>query len=298
MNTCPACGKNYEPTFAGQKYCSRECRSEGQRKTETRICLHCNQPFTARPSDQKKYCSPECYYAHDRTDTRKKYPISICTVCGKSFERKRKESTGKYCSRACSDKADKSAPRRLPRLKKICLYCGKEFTCAPYHETNCCSGKCAKRELAKTVVGKAHPLHKDKIEMACVVCGKLCYVKPSLVSRFKACSRQCNAVLAQRAQQRVSSVEIILYNALVHAGLFPVTQYEIPPYTIDYAFPSHKLAVECDGDYWHSTPWQMTKDRQRDGYLRKNGWRTLRIKEKQIKTDIAACVSLVIKALA
>lgn len=298
MNTCPACGKNYEPAFAGQKYCSRECRSEGQRKTETRICLHCNQPFTARPSDQKKYCSPECYYAHDRTDTRKKYPICICAGCGKSFEHKRKDTNGKYCSRDCSDKADRMALRRQPRIKKICPCCGKEFITTRYWNTEHCSRKCSAVEKAKTQVGNAHPLHKDKIRMTCVVCGKVCYVKPSLVSRFKACSRQCNGVLAQRAQQRVSSVEIALHNALVDAGLSPVTQYEIPPYTIDYAFPAHKLAVECDGDYWHSTPWQMKKDRQRDGYLRKKGWRTLRIREKQIKTDIDACVSLVIKALA
>lgn len=134
--------------------------------------------------------------------------------------------------------------------------------------------------------------------MKCKVCGKVCYVKPSLVNRFGACSKRCAAFLSQQAQPRISSVEVILYNALVYAGLSPIQQYPIPPYTIDYAFPSHKLAVECDGDYWHSTPWQVKKDRQRDGYLRKNGWSTLRIKEKQIKTDIAACVALVIKALA
>lgn len=298
MNTCPACGKDYEPTFATQKYCSRECRSEGQRKTETRICLTCNRPFEARPSAQKKYCCADCFHNRDQTNNKKKYPICICTVCGKSFERKRKESTGKYCSRACSDKADKSAPRRQPRIAKICPHCGKEFTTLPYKETTCCSRKCANLETAKTQVGAAHPLHKDKIEMKCKVCGKVCYVKPSLVNRFGACSKRCAAFLSQQAQPRISSVEVILYNALVYAGLSPIQQYPIPPYTIDYAFPSHKLAVECDGDYWHSTPWQVKKDRQRDGYLRKNGWSTLRIKEKQIKTDIAACVALVIKALA
>jgi len=133
--------------------------------------------------------------------------------------------------------------------------------------------------------------------MKCKACGKVCYVKPSLVKRFGACSRQCNAVLAQQAQQRVSSVELMLYNALVAAGLSPVQQYSIPPYTIDYAFPSYKLAVECDGDYWHSTPWQIKKDKQRDKYLAELGWRTLRIKEKQIKSDVTACVALVIKAL-
>jgi very-short-patch-repair endonuclease len=262
MNICPTCGIHYDPAFKEQKYCSQKC-----------------------------------FHSRDRTNTKKKYPISICIVCGKSFERKRKESTGKYCSRVCSDKADKNAPRRQPRIKKICPECGKEFIALPYQNTNCCSRRCANLRTAKTQVGKAHPLHKEKIEMKCKVCGKICYVKPSLVGRFGACSRRCAAALSQQAQQRVSSVETTLLNALINAGLTPVAQYPIAPYTIDYAFPAYRLAVECDGDYWHSTPWQKKKDNQRDGYLKKQGWRTLRIKEKQIKTDVAACVALVIKAL-
>ncbi len=81
--------------------------------------------------------------------------------------------------------------------------------------------------------------------------------------------------------------------ALVARGLEPQGQYSVVPFWIDIAFPSVKLAIECDGDYWHGNKRQQAKDRQKDGYLRRRGWHVLRITETQIKTDIDECVAKV-----
>lgn len=229
--------------------------------------------------------------------TKKQYPIKTCAACGKEFAHKRHDTAGKFCSRACSDKANKSAHRRLPRIEKICPYCGKQFECAPYHETGCCSIKCASRHAAKTIVGKNHPLYKPKVEMKCEVCGKVCQVKPSLVSRFRVCSRRCAGYLSQQVQQRTSSIETNLIAALEARGLSPQGQFSEVPFWIDIAFPSVKLAIECDGDYWHGNKRQQAKDRQKDHYLRRRGWHVLRITETEIKTDINECVAKIVSFL-
>lgn len=224
---------------------------------------------------------------------KKIYPIRTCAACGQTFEHKRNDTSGKYCSRKCSDAADKSGFRRLPRIIKNCLHCGKEFKCAPYHETECCSRLCSNRQTAKTQVGVNHPLHKEKIEMKCEVCGKVCQVKPSLVSRFRSCSKRCNAFLSQMTYPRVSSIESSMMKALQAQKLAPIHQYPIAPYVIDIAFPDQMLVVECDGDYWHASPRQKAKDHGRDAFLIKRGWRVLRLKEHDIKTNLAECVSRV-----
>lgn len=221
-------------------------------------------------------------------------PLRICAHCGKEITRKRNV---RFCSRQCSDSFDKSAHRRLPRLRKTCPHCGKQFECAPYHETECCSRLCSARHKALTQVGKNHPLYKPKVEMKCEVCGKVCYVKPSLVERFRSCSKRCNAYLAQKASPRISSIETTMLAALEARGLSPQGQFSEVPFWIDIAFPAVKLAIECDGDYWHGNKRQQSKDRQKDHYLRRRGWHVLRLSETEIKTNIDECVAKVISFL-
>ena len=72
----------------------------------------------------------------------------------------------------------------------------------------------------------------------------------------------------------------------VKAGLVFTPQRVIGPYIVDFAFPDVRLVVECDGSYWHSLPGKPAKDRQKDGYLRRHGWRVIRLLETDIRADI------------
>lgn len=259
-----------------------------------RICAHCGKEFHANYTTEKRlYCSRQCAARVNNAKNKRDYPTRTCAKCGKEFVYNRMYQAGKFCSRECSDSTNKSSHRKLPRIQKVCPTCGKAFECAPYHETKCCSMGCAAKNKAKTVVGENHPLYKPKVEMACEVCGKVCQVKPSLVSRFRSCSRRCNAYLAQKTNPRISSIEVNLIAALQSKGYAPEGQYSIPPFWIDIAFPTVKLAVECDGNYWHGNARQQKKDRQKDGYLRRRGWHVLRLTETEIKTNIDECVAKV-----
>ncbi|MCB1811761.1 MAG: DUF559 domain-containing protein [Candidatus Competibacteraceae bacterium] len=68
-------------------------------------------------------------------------------------------------------------------------------------------------------------------------------------------------------------------------------------YHIDIAFPDVRLAVECDGDYWHGTPEQRIKDSKKDAYLRRFGWQIIRLPEHKINSDLGSCVKSVLLSL-
>lgn len=66
-----------------------------------------------------------------------------------------------------------------------------------------------------------------------------------------------------------SYIEERLYNALVKEGYRPITQLRCGYYWIDIALPEYKLAIECDGKQWHSSPEQKKHDRKKNYYLKK-----------------------------
>ncbi len=49
----------------------------------------------------------------------------------------------------------------------------------------------------------------------------------------------------------------------------------------DIAFPEKKLAVFCDGDYWHNRPDVRSRDVLHDMILKANKWHILRLWEHE-----------------
>ncbi|MFF4990240.1 AAA domain-containing protein [Streptosporangium saharense] len=52
-----------------------------------------------------------------------------------------------------------------------------------------------------------------------------------------------------------------------------------------------RLAVECDGDHYHSTPDQISYDQRRDRELQRVGWRFWRIRESEFRFDPAEALT-------
>lgn len=46
---------------------------------------------------------------------------------------------------------------------------------------------------------------------------------------------------------------------------------------IDFAYPQHRLAIECDGYLFHSGRQAWSRDRDRSNLLTSAGWRILRV---------------------
>jgi len=78
----------------------------------------------------------------------------------------------------------------------------------------------------------------------------------------------------------------------------------------DITIPSHKLVVQCDGDWWHANPSfyaykplskiqknNINRDRYQDDKLRKNGWYVMRFWESDIKNNVSRCADRIEKFL-
>lgn len=95
---------------------------------------------------------------------------------------------------------------------------------------------------------------------------------------------------------RVSGIERMMAEALAARGIKADAQYEIGPFVVDFALTEFNIVLECDGDYWHNLPKQIKKDRAKDAYLLKCGWKVLRIKECDIRASVDQCVDRVLQA--
>lgn len=78
------------------------------------------------------------------------------------------------------------------------------------------------------------------------------------------------SVLDSLKRKRTSSIQTMLYDFLDNLGV----EYEpegdkttIGYYLFDCLVPSHKLLIECQGDYWHSLPKAIRNDKSKFTYI-------------------------------
>ncbi len=69
------------------------------------------------------------------------------------------------------------------------------------------------------------------------------------------------------------------------------------PYLIDVAFPMLKIAIEADGDTFHSSEEQKARDSKRDTVLRQKGWTVLRFREQEIKERLTEVLDRIEKTV-
>lgn len=77
-------------------------------------------------------------------------------------------------------------------------------------------------------------------------------------------------------------------------------QYEHPfkfnnKFLCDFAIINKKIIIECDGDYWHNREDIKKRDKAKNAYIRKCGWRILRFWEKDINNNIGMCENKILK---
>lgn len=122
----------------------------------------------------------------------------------------------------------------------------------------------------------------------------------------------------QAIRSRDTSIELTLRKALWARGHRYRKHYELVPGRPDIAFPGRRIAIFCDGDFWHGYKWEerrariksnhaywfgkiernMQKDAQVGEALRELGWAVLRFWEHEIRSDPEACIARVERLLA
>ena len=116
--------------------------------------------------------------------------------------------------------------------------------------------------------------------------------------------------------------EMMLRRELWHRKLRYRVNYKELPGKPDIVFTRYRIAIFCDGDFWHGHNWAIrgmsSLDEELEGYsdfwrskilrniarddevnhaLDYMGWTVIRIWESDIKNDITACVQRVISEL-
>ncbi|MEC0275746.1 endonuclease domain-containing protein [Peribacillus frigoritolerans] len=90
-----------------------------------------------------------------------------------------------------------------------------------------------------------------------------------------------------------SPIEKRVLNALWMRDHKVTAQYPMSPYRLDLALPEYRIAIECDGRAYHSSPKQKAHDRKRDKYLRSKGWITLRFSGRTINRNMGTVIQRV-----
>lgn len=302
---CQHCGKDYPsfPSRANSRFCSRACSAIARTRSNSLIpveCETCGKLYEVYPSKFKhgaRFCSRECAKNANRGRTpsnAKPWIDLVCQYCGAHYSLPPAAAeVSKYCSKACSSKAKigKSAHNAQGTITALCPQCGESFTTnsSASRKRKFCSKACVLQNKRENI-GANHPLFKPKTPMPCEMCGTIKLVKPSLVSRFRFCSRRCSGAWVATTWPRTSSLERALITELTRRDIQFVHECPIGPYTVDFAFPEHRLVVEADGSYWHGLEKQQSKDARKDSYLISHNWKVLRLPESEIRSDIIDCV--------
>lgn len=243
-----------------------------------------------------------------------------CEICLRDFQTELHRRQARFCSRLCKDAGH--SKDLLRQQERKCLECSDSFTAKPSDKKIYCSQNCARQAHGKKVSGRrpftlmatktcqicneqftvrkslgqkfcslrcANKSFERRITLVCQVCS-ITYTVRARCHKQKYCGRTCRTVGIGKTE---SYLERRFADALSSAGIAAQKQFPIGTYTADFAIPESKIVIECDGDYWHSLPDCIKRDKRKDKFLLNNNWRVLRFPEHLINKDINSCVMTV-----
>ena len=133
-------------------------------------------------------------------------------------------------------------------------------------------------------------------------------------------TRETTSKIMRAVKSKGSKAERALAKAMWDRGLRYRKHVKGIAGTPDFAFIGRKIAVFCDGDFWHGRGWEkrgfnsweeqfsklkspefwrqkisanMERDKRVNSNLRKEGWKVFRFLESEILMDADACAELV-----
>lgn len=248
----------------GSKFCSKKCKNESQKKRIIIVCGGCSKKFSILPylKRQTNYCSINCYWESTRLKKKR-----LCKICSKEFmapAHSIRKGFGIYCSRKCQHKA---YPKKVV---KICPECKKRFRVQPARADlrRFCSKKCK------------DDFERDYVDRVCRNCNKPFCLPRWELNKGKGtfCSRECYI-----QHNGETSIEAKVRGILEKSKISFQQEVKIGIYRADFLLVKSNIVIECDGEYWHSKQCSKDRDRRKDSFLIKEGYRVVRFSEQMIK---------------
>lgn len=130
-------------------------------------------------------------------------------------------------------------------------------------------------------------------------------------------SKETRSRIMSAIKSKDTGIELLLRKELSRRGLRYRIHYPKVPGKPDIAFPSKRIAVFCDSEFWHGHRWSqnkkkigsnrsywipkiernITRDKKITADLEKRGWIVLRFWGNEIITNVGECASKVETAL-
>ena len=281
--TCQVCGTSFtvQPNVVkrgGGKYCSYPCLHKGRTTSVTLNCQVCETPFSVEARRIKKgtakYCSRACYYTAQR-DNRG----TACDVCGFEFAVKPGDlKLRNYCSLACSNIGHRAHKDEWVKPLNESQREGLKLGQAYFRGKKASEYPTLARKIeaiAASRRGKPNPEHAERLR------------------RYYAEHPEKHVCYLVGQKGHETGIERAMRMALTDAGIAFAPQYHIGRYWVDFAIPSHHLAVEVDGAYWHDAE----RDAVRDSNLTAMGWSVVRFSEAQVNANVSDCVAAICRLL-
>lgn len=251
---CSQCKKMFSrhaSTGGPKRFCSHPCFINFYRTGKPVPCPMCGKETYRCGTSNRRYCSRDCYEV-SRANTVTK----VCAGCAAEFQVKGSiASRMTYCSRKCRIKFNGSEYRP-------CAACGKPFFY---------SGSDKKRGLKRSHCSEE--CRRPITLQVCATCG----------TEFRRCPGDTDRRFCQfscyRRYTGETSIEKSVREALTNIGVKFVQEGSVGRYSVDFLIPTIRVAIECDGTYWHQ---DAVKDARKDSFLVKHGWRVFRISERKI----------------
>jgi very-short-patch-repair endonuclease len=265
-------------------------------------CSGCGKPVI-RPGRVKRrvFCSADCY--HRSTIV---HPDRECPGCGATFSPSESSRSGPrngnpnraYCSRECYDAS------RANTVTKTCPVCGSDFTVKACiaHRYRVCSIACKTADTIYVDCERCGRSFRAEKHLNRHYCSEECRRPPVYIT-----CRNCNQTVrvvpfyAENGRQFCSfacyrgfvgetALEMRVRLALESLGVEFRQEYGIGKWSIDFALTGPQVAIEADGDYWHSVT--AERDALRDAELERGGWRVVRLPERAVNSasDLGAYI--------
>lgn len=282
------------------------------------LCIVCGK---LKPSTNKKYCSKTCRYkdsefkrirwnSKESLEKNPKYRESIKRGGRKqSLLRKKRaaEGTLKVWNKGLTKETD-------DRIKKISE--DRKGKNNPIHKVLSDPRRMAKwgRNISKSLKGKHRgPLEQrfgkkraDKIKKILSNAAKKRTIHGHTGKKHTPAAKRKMSISISKAlkagkMQKAFTMPMKFFHIILRGlkinELF-VREYILGRYSIDFCAPTLKLAIEVDGDFWHSNPLKfpdgpiydsqkanLINDKKKEKYLKKKGWHLLRFWENDIYTN-------------
>lgn len=175
-----------------------------------------------------------------------------------------------------------------------CEYCHKAFEVdKPSRKQRFCSSACG---YANRRGERAFNWRSDMPQPTCRVCGKQFRVPARTMAHKRfTCSYTCKAIWQKtRQKNKATNIERATEKAIKNRGWAYETQVTLCNVTIaDFYLPDAKIAIFCDGDYWHSLPGKAERNHRQTEVLRAAGYVVYRFLGSEILQDVESCLDCI-----